>query len=244
MTLPATRLLFESRSWSVLGVTLPGATGSLNVTVTGVFTATPVETPSGVTVTTVGGVVSGGGAATVVNDEKMFVAQRIAGQIRDAAGPADDSQHVRHRVSERTSRRESGGVTQRVVSHGAGDQVIVRMRNWIVLVETLDVAKASLNVTVTGVVTATPVEAPAGVTATTVGGVVSANGFASVVNDEKIFVASALPARSVTPPDPPTTVNMYVVEYASAPVGVKVAVSLSALYVTVPATRLLLASRS
>ena len=89
--------------------------------------------------------------------------------------------------------------------------------------------KGSLNVTLTGTFTATPVDAPVGVTAITVGGVVSEDVAATVVNDEKMFVARALPARSCTPPDPPTTVSMYIIELESALVGVKVAVLVEAL---------------
>ena len=76
MTVAATRLLFGSRSWIVLARRCR-VQGSLNVTITGELIATPVDAPRGVTDTTVGGVVSGGGAATVVNDEKMFVASAL-----------------------------------------------------------------------------------------------------------------------------------------------------------------------
>ena len=36
---------------------------------------------------------SASGFAAVVNDEKMFVASAVAGQIRDAARSADHGQH-------------------------------------------------------------------------------------------------------------------------------------------------------
>src|SRR5580704_2861406 len=59
---------------------------------------------------------------------------------------------------------------------------------------------------------------------------------AAVVNELVALAAKALPARSVTPLGPPTTLIVYVVLAASALVGVSVTVSLAALYDTVAAT--------
>src|SRR4029079_5366371 len=50
-----------------------------------------------------------------------------------------------------------------------------------------------------------------------------------VVDEHVKFAASALPARSLTPDAPPTTVAVYCVDAASAPLGVSVAVKVAAL---------------
>ena len=59
---------------------------------------------------------------------------------------------------------------------------------------------------------------------------------AAVVNADVAVLASALPARSLTPLAPPVTEIVYVFEFASAALGVSVAVFVPALYVTVAAT--------
>src|SRR6185312_14981924 len=74
-------------------------------------------------------------------------------------------------------------------------------------VVTLDGAIGSLNVALMLVPGPTPVAPAAGTVLATVGGVVSG---ATVVNDQEKSAASALPARSFTPP--PTSVAVYVVE--------------------------------
>jgi hypothetical protein len=79
---------------------------------------------------------------------------------------------------------------------------------------------ASLNVTVTAVVTATFVAPLAGLTLLTVGRVVSG----TVVKDHVKFAASGFPAASCTPLAPPTTVAVYVVLLTNALLGVNVAV--------------------
>ena len=70
-----------------------------------------------------------------------------------------------------------------------------------VAVVTDEARSASLKITLTAAAGLTPTAPPAGVTPTTVGGVVSA----SVVNDQLASEASALPARSFTPAEPPVT---------------------------------------
>jgi hypothetical protein len=53
-------------------------------------------------------------------------------------------------------------------------------------------------------------------------------GAAAVVNDERLSAAIALPAASFTPPLPPLTTRVYVVEEASVSVGFSVAVRVAA----------------
>jgi hypothetical protein len=98
----------------------------------------------------------------------------------------------------------------------------------IVLVEIVDAVIASLKVTVTAVVAATPVAPLAGLTDATVGGVVSA---ATVVNVEVNVVARALPAASLTRGSvvPPRTLTVNVLDPAKGEVGVSVATRLVAL---------------
>jgi hypothetical protein len=86
---------------------------------------------------------------------------------------------------------------------------------------------ASLNVIVTAVFTDTPPDASGGVTAVTVGDVVS--GADAVVNSEKNWGESALPATSRTPF---VTVTEYCVPNASGVDGAIVAVLVPALYET------------
>ena len=82
---------------------------------------------------------------------------------------------------------------------------------------------SSLKVAVTTVLAATSVVPSRGSTAVTVGGVVSPEG-AAVVNDHVEVAARALPAESVTPPVPPSTLAVYVTELARGTEGVNVAV--------------------
>jgi hypothetical protein len=65
-----------------------------------------------------------------------------------------------------------------------------------VLVDTVAGSKASLKLIVTDGFLGTPVAPVGGLTATTVGGIVS--GGSAVVNDDEKFVANALPAKSLT----------------------------------------------
>jgi hypothetical protein len=92
-----------------------------------------------------------------------------------------------------------------------------------VLVEIVLGLMSSLKVTVTAVLIATP-EAPlAGLTATTVGGVVS--NAAAVVKDEVKVAARAFPAKSLTRGStvPPSTLTVNELDEAKAELGVNVA---------------------
>src|SRR5689334_8531084 len=108
----------------------------------------------------------------------------------------------------------------------------------------VDALIASLKVAVTVVVALMPVAPLAGEIAVTVGGVVSPG--AAVVNDQETLAASAFPATSLARGSvaPPLTVAVYVAEAASALLGVSVATSVEALYVTVAGTSAFDASRN
>src|SRR5215475_9654168 len=60
-------------------------------------------------------------------------------------------------------------------------------------------------------------------------------GAAAVVKDQVTSAWSAFPARSLTPPAPPSTVAVYVLESASDALGVSTAVVVAGSYVTVAA---------
>src|SRR6476659_3783128 len=97
------------------------------------------------------------------------------------------------------------------------------------MVELDQLCTGSLNVAVTGEVTATPVTPLAGLVLTTVGGVVSPA--AAVVNDHILSEAIALPARSFTPV---VIVTVYNVEGANDEECAKVTVLRSELKANVP----------
>jgi hypothetical protein len=60
-----------------------------------------------------------------------------------------------------------------------------------------------------------------------------------VVKDQLKSLAMALPLKSFTPPDPPLMVTEYVVRGKSSTVGVRVAVDVAVVYVTLAGTTLL-----
>ena len=155
--------------------------------------------------------------------------QGVAGQILHAAGAADDRDHVGRRIRQGRGRRQRGRIGRGVIADRRRHEIVVRVAQLDRAARDVAGFKDSLNVMFTGVLTATPFDAPTGLTATTVGAVVSTGGpAATVVN----VVKRSWPGRCQPglshrlhrrPPSP------YTSRFASGLVGVRVAVLFEAL---------------
>src|SRR4026209_1807920 len=88
----------------------------------------------------------------------------------------------------------------------------------------------------------TDVAPPAGLNAVIVGAVLSCTLPTAVVNDDTVFWAIGLPAKSRIPAEPPRAKIAEFIALASAEVGVSVAILVAALYANVAGTALPLPS--
>ena len=199
---------------------LPGVIASLNVAVTALVRTMLVAAFSGVTLLTVGAVVS----ATVVNVQLKSAARGLPAASLTPLAPL-------FTVTVYTVRLAKATVGVRVTTRVGASKVTVAGTgvapgpvSSTVVAPIVPAVIASLNVAATPLPNATSVAALMGVTPPTVGAVVSA----TVVNVQTRSLASGLPAASLTPLAPLFTVAVYTVRFARGALGVNVAVRVGA----------------